>query len=207
MVELLRIYAENPQPKAIQKTIDILQDGGVVVFPTDGVYSFGCDLMQPKALERLARIKGNKLAKSDFSVIFYDLSHLSDYTKQVDTPTYKLLKRALPGPYTFILKANNTTPRLFQSKKKTIGIRIPDHNIPRLIAQELGHPLAVSSVHDDDEILEYTTDPELIAEKYEKQVDLVIDGGMGSREASTVVDLTGETPEVLREGSGAIDFI
>lgn len=207
MVELLRIYAENPQPKAIQKVIDILQDGGVVVFPTDGVYSFGCDLMQPKGLERLARIKGNKLAKSDFSVIFYDLSHLSDYTKQVDTPTYKLLKRALPGPYTFILKANNTTPRLFQSKKKTIGIRIPDHNIPRLIAQELGHPLAVSSVHDDDEILEYTTDPELIAEKYEKQVDLVIDGGMGSREASTVVDLTGETPEVLREGSGAIDFI
>lgn len=206
MVELLRIYAENPQPKAVQKVIDTLQRGGVIVFPTDGVYSFGCDLMQPKALERLARIKGNKLANSDFSVIFYDLSHLADYTKQVDTPTYKLLKRALPGPYTFILRANNTVPRLFQSKKKTIGIRIPDHNIPRLIAQELGHPLVATSVHDDDEILEYTTDPELIAEKYEKQVDLVIDGGMGGREASTVVDLTEETPQVLREGSGATDL-
>ena len=207
MAEYLKLYPENPNPKHLAKITETLKNGGVIIYPTDTVYSFGCDLTQQKAMEKVAWMKGQKLEKSDFSVIFYDLSHLSDYTKQINTPTYKILKKALPGPYTFILEASNTVPKLFKSKKKTIGIRIPDNNIARQIAQNLGNPLVTTSVHDDDEILEYSTDPELIFEKYKNQVDLVVDGGMGDLYASTVIDLTGDEPEVVREGKGSTEFL
>lgn len=207
MAEIVKIYPENPNPKAVNRVVEVLKAGGVIVYPTDTVYSFGCDLNNNKAMDRVAWLKGLKKEKADFSIIFYDLSHLSDYTRQVDTATYKILKRCLPGPFTFILNANNTVPKIFKNKKKTIGIRIPDNNIPRDIVQALGNPIIASSVHDEDEILEYTTDPEFIAEKFAKQVDLVIDGGMGDNDASTVVDLTGDGPEIIREGKGDINML
>ncbi len=202
MAELLRIYPENPNPKAIQKVVQVLKKGGVIIYPTDTVYSFGCDITKNKGLEQVARIKEVKLEKANFSIIFYDLSHLSDYTRQVDTPTYKILKKALPGPYTFILEASNTVPKIFKNKKKTIGIRIPDNAIPRAIVQELGNPIIATSVHDEDAIIEYTTDPELILEKYGNVVDLVIDGGYGDNSASTVIDLTEGKREIIRAGKG-----
>lgn len=207
MAEIVRIYPENPNPKAIQKVIDVLTKGGVIIYPTDTVYSFGCDITKSRALEQVARLKDIKIEKANFSIIFSDLSHLSEYTKQVDTPTYKLLNRALPGPYTFILDASNAVPKIFKSKKKTIGIRIPDNNIPREIVKALGNPIIASSVHDEDEIIDYTTDPELILEKYGKQVDLVIDGGIGDNHDSTVIDLTSGSPEVLREGKGDLSIL
>lgn len=200
------MYADNPQPKVLAQVEKVLRNGGVIIYPTDTVYSIGCDLRQPKAMERVAQIRGMSLSKADFSIIFYDLSHLSDYTRQVDTPTYKILKKALPGPYTFILEANNTVPKLFKHKKKTIGIRIPDNNIPRAIVRQLGSPIIATSVHDDDDIMEYITDPELIKEKYDRQVDLVIDGGIGNLYASTVIDLTGGERTVIREGLGSVDL-
>ncbi len=204
---LIRIYQDNPNPKAVQQVVNCLRNGGVIIYPTDTVYAIGCDVTQPKALERVARIKGLKLEKADFSFIFYDLSHLSDYTLQVDTPTYKLLKRALPGPYTFILKANSIIPKIFKSKKKTIGIRIPDSNIIRTIVNELGNPVVSTSVHDDDDVIEYTTDPELIHERYENLVDIVVDGGYGDNFASTVLDLSEGEVEIIREGKGLVEDI
>lgn len=207
MAELVKIYPENPNPKAIQKVIEVLKKGGVIIYPTDTVYSFGCDITKSRALEQVARLKNIKIEKANFSIIFSDLSHLSEYTKQVDTPTYKLLNRALPGPYTFILDASNAIPKIFKSKKKTIGIRIPDNNIPREIVSALGNPIIASSVHDEDEIIDYTTDPELILEKYSNVVDLVIDGGIGDNFASTVVDLTSGNPEVIREGKGDLSIL
>lgn len=207
MAELVKIYPENPNPKAISKVTEVLENGGVIIYPTDTVYSFGCDITKPKALERVARLKETKIEKANFSIIFSDLSHLSEYTKQVDTPTYKLLNRALPGPYTFVLQASNAVPKIFKNKKKTIGIRIPDNNIPREIVKALGNPIIATSVHDKDEIIDYTTDPELILEKYNKLVDLVIDGGMGDNDASTVIDLSGSAPEVIREGKGDLSIL
>lgn len=207
MAELVKIYPENPNPKAISKVTEVLENGGVIIYPTDTVYSFGCDITKPKALERVARLKETKIEKANFSIIFSDLSHLSEYTKQVDTPTYKLLNRALPGPYTFVLQASNAVPKIFKNKKKTIGIRIPDNNIPREIVKALGNPIIATSVHDEDEIIDYTTDPELILEKYNKLVDLVIDGGMGDNDASTVIDLSGSEPEVIREGKGDLSIL
>lgn len=207
MAELVKIYPENPNPKAISKVTEVLENGGVIIYPTDTVYSFGCEITKPKALERVARLKETKIEKANFSIIFSDLSHLSEYTKQVDTPTYKLLNRALPGPYTFVLQASNAVPKIFKNKKKTIGIRIPDNNIPREIVKALGNPIIATSVHDEDEIIDYTTDPELILEKYNKLVDLVIDGGMGDNDASTVIDLSGSAPEVIREGKGDLSIL
>lgn len=207
MADILKIYPDNPNPKAILRVVDVLKKGGVIIYPTDTVYSFGCDVTKGKALERIARLKDIKLEKANFSIIFYDLSHLADYTKQVDTATYKILKRCLPGAFTFILEANNIIPKLFKSKRKTIGIRIPDNNIPREIVKELGNPIIASSVHDEDEIIEYTTDPELIKEKYDNLVDLIIDGGFGDNDASTVVDLTQGEMEILREGKGDINIL
>ena len=207
MSELLKIYPENPNPKAVQKVCEVLQRGGVIIYPTDTVYSFGCDIKQPKALEKVAQLKGIKTKDANFSLVFSDLSLLSEFTRQVDTPTYKILRRSLPGPYTFILHASNAIPKLFQSNKKTVGIRIPDHNIPKTIVQELGNPIIAASVHDDDDIIDYTTDPELIYEKYRKQVDIVIHGGMGDNSASTVIDLTGNEPELIREGKGDPNLI
>ncbi|MBQ19788.1 MAG: L-threonylcarbamoyladenylate synthase [Vicingaceae bacterium] len=203
---LIKIYSENPDEKRIQQVIDVLKKGGVIVYPTDSVYSMGCDMANKRAVEKMAQLKGVKLEEANFSLICYDLSNISEYTVQFGTDIYKMMKRALPGPYTFILNANKNIPKLFQSKKQTIGIRVPDNNIARTIVNQLGNPMLSTSVHDDDEILEYTTDPELIHERYDGQIDLVIDGGFGNNEASTVIDCTGETPEILRQGIGVVDF-
>ena len=204
---LLNIHPDNPDTRKIAQAIQVLKKGGVIIYPTDTVYSMACDLNNRKAVERMAQIKGIKLEKANFSLICYDLSHISDFTVQFGNNIYKLMKRALPGPFTFILNANNSVPKLFKSKKKTIGIRVPNNNIARLLVKELGNPLISTSVHDDDEILEYITDPELIHEKYQTILDLVIDGGYGKNEASTIVDCTGNEPEILREGLGDIDII
>lgn len=204
---ILNIHPENPDPRKVSQVVDCLRKGGVIIYPTDSVYSIGCDLMNIKALERVARIKNIKLDKANFSVICYDLSHLSEYTKPIDNAVFKLMKKALPGPYTFILNASGSVPKIFQSKKKTVGIRVPDHNIPRALVKELGNPIVSTSVHDEDEILEYTTDPELIHEKYEKQVDMVINGGFGHLNASTVFDCTNNVPELVREGIGSLDVL
>jgi len=202
MAELIRVHPDNPSERSLRKVLEVLLKGGVIVYPTDTVYSFGCDLFQPKAIERIARIKGIKPEKADFSIVFDDLSHLSRYTRHVDTPTYKILKRCLPGAYTFILEAGSEVPKLFGANRKTIGIRIPDHMVPRTLVRLLEHPMIASSVHDEDEILEYTTDPELIAEKFDKLVDLVLDSGPGDLFASTVVDLSSGSPEIIRIGKG-----
>ncbi|MBW6481597.1 MAG: threonylcarbamoyl-AMP synthase [Vicingaceae bacterium] len=203
---LIKIYPENPDEKRIQQAVEVLKKGGLIVYPTDSVYAIGCDMTNRRAVEKMAQLKGIKLEEANFSLICYDLSNISEYTVQFGTNLYKMMKRALPGPFTFILNANKNIPKLFQSKKQTIGIRVPDNNIARTIVNQLGNPLLSTSVHDDDEILEYTTDPELIHERYENKVDLVIDGGFGNNEASTVIDCTGETPEIIRQGIGEVDF-
>jgi len=206
MAEFIKLYNENPNPREIKKVVDILRNGGLVIYPTDTVYGLGCDITNARALERVAKIKGVKLEKAKFSFICNDLSHISDYIRQIDTPTYKILKKALPGPYTFILAGNNNLPKVFK-KKKTVGIRVPDNNIIRTLVQELGNPIVSSSIRDDDDIIEYTTDPELILEKWDNLVDAVIDGGYGDNVASTIIDLSGYEPEIIREGKGDIDII
>jgi Sua5/YciO/YrdC/YwlC family protein len=203
---LIKIYPENPNYKQIEKVIEILQKGGVVIYPTDGVYGIGCDIYNRKAVERVAKLKNIKIDKAQFSIICHSLSQLSDYTRPISNPVFKLMKKNLPGPFTFILNANNKVPDLFQSNKKTVGIRIPDNPILLEIVQAFGSPLLTTSVHDEDEILEYTTDPELIHEKYEDLVDLVIDGGYGQLYPSTVVDCTGDEPEIVRQGSGELIY-
>lgn len=205
MAELIRLYEENPNPKQVQKVVDVLKKGGLVIYPTDTVYGLGCDITNSKALQRVARIKGVKLAKANWSFICADLSNLSDYVRQIDSPTFKILKRTLPGPYTFILPGNNNLPKDFK-KKKTVGIRVPDNAIARALVTGLGHPIVSTSIRDDDDILEYTTDPELIFEKWQNLVDVVIDGGYGDNVASTVIDLSGGEPEVIREGKGSLDI-
>ena len=206
MAEYLKIYEENPNPKALEKAVKILRNGGLVIYPTDTVYGLGCDITNVKALERIARIKGVKLDKANFSFVCYDLSNLSDYVKQLNTAEFKILKRALPGPYTFILAGNNNLPKVFK-KKKTVGIRVPDNNIARDLVKELGNPIVSTSIHDEDSVLEYTTDPELIFEKWQNLVDLVIDGGYGDNEASTVVDLSQGEVEVIRQGKGDLSIL
>lgn len=201
MAKILRIYPENPSEKAINEIVEVLKKGGIIVYPTDTVYGLGCDIFNHKAMEKLSRIKNVKLEKTNFSFVCNDLRNLSQYTKPIETNLFKLLKRTLPGPFTYILAASNTLPSYYKNKK-TVGIRIPDHNIPRIIVENLGNPIASTSTHDDDEILEYITDPELIAEKYDKLVDIVIDSGAGGYTPSTVVDLTSGSPEILRRGKG-----
>jgi len=205
MAEFLKIYPENPNPKALQKVVEVLKRGGLVIYPTDTVYGLGCDITNVKALDRIAKIKGIKLERSNFSFICYDLSNLSDYVTQIETPIFKLLKRNLPGPYTFILPGANTLPHPFK-KKKTVGIRIPDNSIALGIVEALGNPIVSTSIHDEDEILEYTTDPELIYEKWGSKVDLVIDGGYGDNQPSTVIEIKGTEVKVIREGKGSIDI-
>jgi len=206
MSQIIKIYPDNPNPKEIEKVVSVLKRGGLVIYPTDTVYGLGCDITNSKALEKIARIKGVKLEKANFSFICNDLSHLSDYVRQIDTATYKILKRALPGPYTFILPGNNNLPKVFK-KKKTVGIRIPNNTIAQAIVAELGNPIISTSIRDEDEVIEYTTDPELIFEKWSNKVDIVIDGGYGDNIASTIIDLTGDFPEVIREGKGTLDII
>jgi len=206
MSELIKIYPENPNPKEIDKVVAVLKKGGLVIYPTDTVYGLGCDITNTKALERIARIKGMKLEKANLSFICNNLSHLSDYVRQIDTATYKILKRALPGPYTFILPGNNNLPKVFK-KKKTVGIRVPDNSIAQAIVTALGNPIVSTSIHDEDELIEYTTDPDLIFEKWKTKVDIVIDGGYGDNHASTVIDLTDDIPKIIREGKGSLDIL
>ena len=206
MVEFLKIYEDNPNEAAIKKVVDVLRNGGLVIYPTDTVYGIGCDITNSRALEKLAKIKGVKLEKANFSFVCSSLSNISDYVKQIDTATFKILKRALPGPYTFILPGNNDLPKDFR-KKKTVGIRVPDNNIAIQIVEILGNPIVSSSIHDEDEVIEYSTDPELIFEKWQNQVDIVIDGGYGENVASTIIDLTGHEPIIVREGKGDVNVI
>lgn len=204
MAKFIKIYPENPNEREIQKVVESLKDGGIIIYPTDTVYGLGCDITNSKALERIAQLKGVRLDKANFSFICADLSHLSDYVKQIDTATFKLLKRALPGAYTFILPGNNNLPKEFK-KKKTVGIRVPDNTIARTLVEKLGNPIVSSSIYDEDELIEYTTDPELIFEKWQDKVDIVIDGGYGDNVASTVIDLSEGVPTLIREGKGSIE--
>ena len=206
MAEFIKIYPDKPSEAAIAKVVKVLQNGGLVIYPTDTVYGLGCDITNSRALEKIAKIKGVKLEKANFSFICHDLSNLSDYVRQIDTATFKILKRALPGPYTFILPGNNNLPKEFK-KKTTVGIRVPDNSIALEIVKQLGNPIVSTSIHDDDDVIEYTTDPELIFEKWQNLVDIVIDGGYGDNQASTIIDLSEGEPIVIREGKGSIDFL
>lgn len=205
MATLIKLYEENPNPKEIQKIVKIIKGGGLVIYPSDTVYALGCDITNNKALERVAQIKGIKLGKANFSFVCEDLSNLSDYVRQIDTRTFKILKRALPGPYTFILPGNNNLPSVFK-KKKEVGIRVPDNAITHAIVKELGNPIISTSIYDEDEVIEYMTDPELIFEKWQNLVDVVIDGGYGDNVPSTVIDLTGDEPQLIRAGKGSLEI-
>lgn len=203
---LVHINPDKPDQIAIRRAVDILRGGGIIIYPTDTVYGIGCDIMQPKALEQLCRIKGIPVTQANFSIICHDLSHLSDFTIPISNPIFRVLKKALPGPYTFILEANHRVPKFFLHKKKTIGIRVPDNKIVSEIVRELGNPIVSSSVHQtDDEMMEYFSDPEMIYEKYKDKVDLVINGGYSQMQVSTVIDATGGACSVVREGLGATD--
>lgn len=204
-VMLVRIYPENPNPREISKVVETLRAGGLVIYPTDTVYGLGCDFNNNKAVEKVAQIKGINLKKDHLSIICHDLSHLADYTRPLDSTTFKLLKKHLPGPFTFILPANNNVPRIFKNNKKTIGLRIPDNSIILEIVRELGNPVLSTSIRDEDEVLEYTTDPELIHEKFKDLVDIVVDGGYGGNEGSTIVDCTTFPFEILRQGKGDLE--
>lgn len=205
MAQFIKLYQENPDSNRLDQIATVLRKGGLVIYPTDTVYGLGCDITNTRALERIARIKGIKLAKANWSFICADLSNLSDYVRQIDTATFKILKRALPGPYTFVLPGNNNLPKDFK-KKKTVGIRVPDNTIVTSLVEVLGNPIVSTSIHDEDDVLEYTTDPELIFEKWQNLVDVVIDGGYGDNVASTVIDLSEGEPQVLREGKGSLDI-
>jgi tRNA threonylcarbamoyl adenosine modification protein (Sua5/YciO/YrdC/YwlC family) len=206
MAEFIRIYEDKPSEASIKKVVEVLRNGGLIIYPTDTVYGLGCDITNSRALERIAKIKGIKLEKANFSFVCNDLSHISDYVKQIDTATFKILKRALPGPYTFILPGNNDLPKEFR-KKKTVGIRVPANNIALQIVAMLGNPIVSTSIHDEDEVIEYSTDPELIFEKWQNKVEVIIDGGYGDNVASTIIDLSGYEPEVIREGKGSLDIL
>jgi tRNA threonylcarbamoyl adenosine modification protein (Sua5/YciO/YrdC/YwlC family) len=198
----LEIHPLNPQERLIDKAVEIIAEGGVVVFPTDTIYALGCDAFNNKAIEKVCRILGKKPEKANLSLICKDLGNLSAFTTPISTATFKLMKRLLPGPYTFILKANNNVPKIFKTNKKTVGIRVPDNVICQAIIEKLGHPMVSASIHSEDEIQEYLTDPEEIYEAFEKITDAVIDGGVVGNQASTVIDCTEEVPEVIREGKG-----
>ncbi|MFB0903731.1 MAG: L-threonylcarbamoyladenylate synthase [Nonlabens sp.] len=205
MAELIRIYEDNPNQRELKRIADAMRAGALVIYPTDTVYGLGCDITNKTALEKIARIKGVKLEKANFSFICKDLSNLSDYVSQIDSHTFKILKRNLPGPYTFILPSNNNLPAVFK-KKKTVGIRVPDNTIAIELVLLLGNPIISTSIKDEDEVIEYTTDPSLIVEKWDKLVDFVIDGGYGGNIGSTIIDLTGDEPVLVREGKGSVEL-
>ncbi len=202
---LLKIYPENPNHKDIQLVVDILKSGGIIVYPTDTIYGLGCDITNAKAVEKVARFRNVKVEKSNFSFVCSDLSHVADYSKPITNQIFKLLKYYLPGPFTFILDANSNVPKYFKGKKKTVGVRIPNNSIILEIVRILGNPIMSTSIYDDDEIVEYSTDPELIYEKYKYFADVVIDGGYGSNIPSTIVDLTKDQPEIIRQGKGQFE--
>lgn len=206
---LIKIYPDNPNQRQVQQVVECLRNGGVIVFPTDTVYAIGCDANQLKAVEKVCQIRGIPLEQANFSFICEDLSHITDYVRPFGTALYKLMKKSLPGPFTFILDAGSRVPSKYfgpKTKKKTIGIRIPDNEITLMLVRELGSPLVSASVHDDDEIIEYTTDPELIHERYQDLVDIVVDGGYGDNHVSTVIDCTGDEPVIIRQGKGELDL-
>ena len=202
---LLKIYPENPNPKDIRQVVEVLKSGGIIIYPTDTVYGLGCDITNAKAVEKIARFKNVQVEKSNFSFVCSDLSHVAFYSKPVSNLAFKLLKRYLPGPFTFILNANSNVPKYFKGKKKTVGVRIPDNSIILEIVRTLGNPIMSTSIHDDDEILEYYTDPELIHEKFKDIADLVIDGGYGENVPSTIVDFTDDNPVIVRQGKGIFE--
>ncbi len=202
--ELLKIHPLNPEGRKIQHAVEVLKGGGIIIYPTDTIYGIGCDLMNRKSIERLCQVMNIKPQKLDLSFICNDLSHISEYVKRIDTPVFKILKKALPGPYTFILESSSSVPKILNINKKTVGIRIPDHAIPRAIVALLGNPLITSSIKDDDIIKAYTTDPEEIYEDFKHSVDLVIDGGPGNNIPSSVIDCTEGQIVVVREGLGDV---
>jgi len=202
---LLKIYPQNPNERQLKTVTDCLDDSGVIIYPTDTVYGLACNIYKPKAIERIARIKGIPMEKANFSFICYDLSNIAEYTKPIPNNIYRLMRKAMPGPFTFILEANNNVPKIFHSKKRTIGIRVPDNSIARELVRLLGNPIMSTSIHDEDTIVEYTTDPELIHENFYKLVDIVIDGGFGGNEASTVVDCTSGEAVLVRQGLGVLE--
>ncbi len=201
MAKFIKLYNDHTDQILIDEVVETLLNGGLVIYPTDTVYGLGASIKSTKAIERLAQLKGTKVDKANFTLLYPDLSKLSEYTKQIDTPTFKILKKAFPGPYTMILPANNNMPKIFK-KRKTFGMRVPDNPILRKIIEQLGHPLVNISIKDDDEVVEYTTDPELIYEKWHKLVDIIIDAGYGDNQPSTVIDLSQGEPEIIREGKG-----
>ena len=201
----IRLYEENPDPRKITQIVNVLRSGGLIIYPSDTIYGLGCDIFNQKAVDKVRRIKNINDKKMDLAFVCFDLSHLSVYAKNVSTPVFKLMKKILPGPYTFILNASSKVPKILKVKKKKVGIRIPNNRIPREIVRELGNPIVTTSLHDDDKILEYATDPELIYEQYKNQVDLIIDGGYGDNQASTIIDYSGEELEIIREGKGEIN--
>ena len=202
---LLKINPDNPGKKRVKTVVDVLKKDGVIILPTDSVYAIGCNMMSKEAIEKVCRLKGVKPEEANFSILCHDLSNLSEYIQNIEKPIFRILKNNLPGPFTFILKASSKVPKIFETKKKTIGIRVPDSNIARDIIRQLGSPLVVTSLHDDkDELLEYLTDPELIHERFEKRVDIVVDGGFGDNNPSTVVDFTNNEPHIIREGKGEL---
>ena len=201
---LIKLYEDSPNPRVVQKIANALREGGLIIYPTDTVYAIGCDIFHARAVEKICKIKQEDPRKANLSFICQDLSHLSEFAR-VNTGTFKLMKRNLPGPFTFILDGNNNLPKLFKLKK-TVGIRIPDNRIVEAIVRELGNPLLSMTLHDQDDQIEYTTDPELIDERYGNQVDLVIDGGIGGIQMSTIVDCTGDAPEIIRQGKGTLIF-
>lgn len=203
---LLQIHPDNPNPREIGMAIEALQNNGLIIYPTDTVYGLAWDINSPKAFDKIVKIKGKNALKENFSLVCSEISQVSQFTMHINNPTFKLLKSNLPGPFTFILNANNNVPRFYKTKKKTVGIRIPDNNIAIEIVNKLGHPIMTTSLHHEDEILDYMTDPELIHEKYEHLVDYVIDGGYGKNEASTIVDCTGADFEILRQGIGELVY-
>lgn len=202
--EFIKLYPENPEERKIRQIVDILRDGGLIIYPTDTVYGIGCDLFNSRALDKLKILKGIKGKHMNLSFICHDLSQLSEYAKHVDTPVFKLMKKCFPGPFTFILESSSKVPKILNVKKKTVGIRVPSNNIPREIVKVLGNPIITTSIHDEDEIVEYSTDPSLIFEEFENLVDVIIDGGPGGNEPSTVVDCTGDEPTIVRQGIGDV---
>lgn len=203
---LLKVHPENPGMRQIMHVIDTLRNNGIIIYPTDSVYAMGCDVNSHKAMDRIARLKGKNPKNPDFSFIFSDLGQIADYTRPLPKEIFRLLKRNLPGPFTFILEAGNKVPKMFKNKKKTLGVRIPDNNITRSIVENLGNPILTTSIHDEDEIVDYITDPELIFEKYRHITDLVIDGGPGNNFPTTIIDCTGDEPEIVRQGLGELKW-
>ncbi len=206
MTKIIKIHPDNPHERAIDQVVEVLEKGGLIIYPNDTVYALGCDSKNPKAIKKLAQLKGVKPDKAMFSIICNDLSHLSEFTRPIDNTTFRMLKRAIPGPFTFILNANNKLPQGFKGRD-TIGLRVPDHKVPIAIAEKLGSPLTSTSIHIEGEKNEYMTDPEMIKDKFEGKVDLIIDSGAGGNQVSTIVNLTGEEPEILRQGIGELESV